>query len=150
MELIDIGVAFIIGFLLVYILCVVIRSARAKDSKALSPHHSGDAPDKDKIVKTLFEAAIHQKSVVRWPLLMAFSIVYSILVVRLFSLVSEDVIKFIMLIPITFLLLYGIFNSLQAHGGDRELVEATSMYDAYKKAQKPSTKIEIPLSSGDS
>lgn len=140
MQLIDIGVAFIIGFLLVYILCVVIRSARAKDSKAPSSQYSGDAPDKDKIIKTLFEAAIHQKSIVRWPLLMAFSIVYSMLVVRLFSLVSDDVTKFIMFIPITFLLLYGIFNSLQAHGGDQELAEAIAMHDAYKKGQKTPTK----------
>jgi hypothetical protein len=133
MSVTDIGIAFILTFLIIYIVCIVFRNLRRKESKGSIIPQSESTPDKDKIIKTLFESVIHQKSRVQWPLLMACSIVYSIIVVRLFSWVSDNTTKFIILIPITFLLLYGIFISLQAHGGNQDLEEASDVYNAYKK-----------------
>lgn len=88
--------------------------------------------NKDQVIDRLFKCVANQNPSVKWGKLLICSIVYSILLVYTLSQLKDDSLKFIVIIPLTFLLLYGLFNNLRAHGGNRELVIASSLYGVNK------------------
>lgn len=95
--------------------------------------------NKDQVIDRLFKCVANQNPSVKWVKLLICSVVYSVLLVYTLSQLKEDSLKFIVIIPLTFLLLYGLFNNLRAHGGNRELIIASSLYGLSKrlKSQSP-------------
>ena len=90
--------------------------------------------DKDEIIRKLFEHAVISNSKVRWPILMAISIVFAIIISHATNLVENNSQKFFIILPLLFLPLYITFNYLQAHGGNKRIIAASQLF-ALNKAQ---------------
>ncbi len=80
------------------------------------------ANDKDEIIKCLSEVIVQSKSSVRWPTIIAVSIVFSIFISYATRNIESACQKFIITFPLVFIPLYVSFNYLQAHGGNKALV----------------------------
>lgn len=92
--------------------------------------------DKDEIVKKLFEHSVALQSIVRWPVIVAVSIVSSIIITYATSNISDNGQKFFIILPLIFAPIYASFNFLQAHGGNNTRIAINNLNAIYQNRFK--------------
>jgi hypothetical protein len=90
--------------------------------------------DKDEIIKQLYEIVVLNKSQVRWPFLIALSIVFTIFITYATKSIDTQLQRFVIILPLIFIPLYVFFNYTQAHGGNKSLISAAQLF-ALNKAK---------------
>ena len=120
-----------------YVLCALLLYNRQGDIENTTLGLDDNLyTNKDKIIDRLYQSVVYKNSMVRWPHLFTISMIYSLLLISVISGIKDDnyVSKFIIIMSMTFLILYGTFNFLISHGGAKEIAIASALYGINKKS----------------
>jgi hypothetical protein len=92
-----------------------------------------DINDKDEIINTLYRMVITQNVSVRWPAIVALSIVSSLFITYCTNgnLTVDQ--RFLITIPFVFVPMYLLFNFKKAHNCNENIVNATFLYSKNNK-----------------
>jgi len=91
-----------------------------------------DTDDKNELFNVLYRMAISQNISVRWPVIVALSLVSSLFITYCTAGITAIDQRFLITIPFVFLPMYALFNFRSAHGGNEKIVNATFLYSKIK------------------
>lgn len=89
--------------------------------------------DKDELLNVLYRLAISNNVSVRWPVIVALSLISSLLITYCTTGMSNIDQRFLITIPFVFLPMYVLFNFKNAHSKNENIVNSTFLYSKLKK-----------------
>lgn len=85
--------------------------------------------DKDEIINKLFYIIAEDKTSIKWPIIVCISVIVSTLIIYCTIGINNLDQKFLIITLIIFFTIYGFFNFLLTHGGQKQLINSIILHN---------------------